>query len=184
MTQKASVAVKTENPMHAIMLEKITLNTGAGGDVQKLEKYKKILERITGGQKIMTVITQKRTTFGVPRRKPISAIVTLRGEKTKGLLEKLLQAVENSLKVSQFDSEGNFSFGVVEYINIPGIKYDPDIGILGFDVCVTLKRPGFRVKRRKIRPVKIGKHHRITRQEAMEWVSKNFNVKIIEKEVI
>ena len=29
------------------------------------------------------------------------------------------------------DNEGNLSFGIKEYIDIPEIKYDPNIGILG-----------------------------------------------------
>ena len=174
-------ALKSENPMRSIRLEKVTLNAGTGGDMQKLEKYKAILEKVTG-RKSMTVITSKRTTFGVPKKKPISAMVTVRGRSARELLERLLHAVENKLKVSQFDSQGNFSFGVAEYINIPGIKYDADIGILGFDVAVTLERPGFRVKRRRLRRRSIGKDHMITREEAMEWARKNFNAKVIEKE--
>ena len=40
-------------------------------------------------------------------------------------------------------------FGIPEYINIPGIEYDPDIGIIGLEACVTLERPGFRIKKKK-----------------------------------
>ena len=130
----------------------------------------------------MVTRTHKRTTFGPAKGRPIGAKVTLRGEKAMQLLEKLLQAVDNRLKPSQFDRNGNFSFGVKEYIHIPGMKYDPDIGIIGFDVAITLTRPGFRVSRKRMRPGKIGKSHRITPEDAQKWVHDNFKVKITEEE--
>jgi len=169
------------NPMKKVRIEKITLNMGAGESGPKLEKSKTILEKITGVKVVITK-THKRTTFGVAKKRPIGVKATLRGEKTKGLLKILLQAVENRLKPSQFDSSGNFSFGIHEYIHIPGVKYDPDVGILGMDVCVTLERPGFRVKRKMIKPGMIGKTHRITPAEAIEWIKKEFGIEVKEEE--
>ena len=128
--------------MKEIRIEKITLNIGAGEAGPKLDKSKTILEKISGENVVITV-TKKRTTFGGAKKKPIGAKVTIRGEKARELLKRLLQAVENRLKPSQFDSSGNFSFGIHEYIHIPGVKYDPDVGIVGMDVCVSLGRPGF-----------------------------------------
>jgi len=51
------------------------------------------------------------------------------------------------------------------------VSYDPDMGIFGMDVCVSLKRRGYRVARRKIARSKIGKKHRITREETVEWLN-------------
>jgi large subunit ribosomal protein L5 len=45
---------------------------------------------------------------------------------------------------------------------------------------VSLKRPGFRIKYRKVQKRKIPRKHRISKEEAMEWVKKNFGVEIIE----
>jgi len=165
------------NPMREIRLEKVTVNMGAGADAAKLEKSKKIIYTLTK-KKIVITSTHKRSTFGVAKNKPIGAKTTLRGADALDFLKKVLQGVENKLKVSQFDTNGNFSFGIHEYINIPGVKYDPDVGILGMDVAVTLERPGFRVKKRKIRPGRIGHSHLITKEEAMEWARKNLNVTI------
>jgi large subunit ribosomal protein L5 len=165
------------NPMKEVRLEKVTVNMGTGGDAAKLEKCKKIMHTLTG-KKIVITSTHKRSTFGVPKNKPIGAKTTLRGEEAKEFLKKVLHALENRLKESQFDSDGNFSFGIHEYINIPGIRYDPDVGILGMDVAVTLERPGYRVKKRRLRPGKIGRSHLITKEEAMEWARKNLNVTI------
>ena len=50
---------------------------------------------------------------------------------------------------------GNLSFGIHEYIEMPGAKYDPDIGMFGLDVSVNLERPGYRISRRKKHPAKI-----------------------------
>jgi len=72
--------------------------------------------------------------------------------------------------------------GVAEYISIPGIKYDPEIGIVGMDVCVTLERPGFRIKKRRIKPRKVGKKHRISKEEAMAWAGRALNIKVTEEE--
>lgn len=167
--------------MRRIRLEKITINVGAGEPGPKLEKSKKILEKISG-KKVLVTRTHRRTTFGVPAKKPIGAKVTLRGNAARDVLKNMLQAVDNRLKPSQFDVNGNFSFGIDEYINIPGVKYDPDIGILGMDVCVTLERPGFRIKKRRIKPKKVGKGHRILKEEAAEWAKKEFGVRVTEEE--
>ncbi len=170
-----------ENPMREVLLEKVTLNIGAGESGPKLEKSKSILEKISG-KKAVTTNTRKRSTFGVAKGKAIGAKITIRGKEAEEILGRLLQARDNKLKPSFFDSSGSFSFGIAEYINIPGIKYDPDIGILGMDVCVTLTRRGYRVKKRKLRPSKVGKSHRISPEEAMEFMKEKFGVELVEKE--
>ena len=170
------------NPMREIRLAKVTVNMGAGADAAKLEKCKKIMHTLTR-KKIVITSTHKRSTFGVPKGKPIGAKTTLRGEEAMEFLKKVLQGIESKLKESQFDRNGNFSFGIHEYINIPGIKYDPDVGILGMDVAVTLERPGFRVRKRKLRPGKIGSSHLIKKEDAIEWARKNLNVEVVKEGV-
>ncbi len=165
------------NPMREIRLEKVTINAGAGEAGPKLEKSKAMLEKITG-KKVVITRTHKRSTFGVAKDRPIGVKVTLRGNDAMETLKRLLGAIDNKLKTSQFDANGNFSFGIAEYIHVPGMKYDPDIGILGFDVCVTLERPGYRVKKRRYRKGKIGKSHRIKPEESIEWAKKELGVKV------
>lgn len=171
----------TENPMKAIRLEKLTLNLGVGEAGPGIEKAKALLEKMS--QKTVVVThTHKRTTFGGAKGRPIGVKVTMRGDAAMELLKRLLDAADNRLRPSQFDRNGNFSFGIAEYINIPGLKYDPDIGILGMDVCVTLMRPGFRVSRKRIRPRRVGKPHRITPEESQAWVKRHFKSEITEEE--
>jgi large subunit ribosomal protein L5 len=169
------------NPMREIRLEKVTLNIGTGEAGSKLETAKRLIEKLSG-KKIVVTSTHKRSTFGVAKNRPIGVKVTLRGEKARTFLVNALKANENMLSPNQFDKHGNFSLGVKEYIDLPGVKYDPEIGILGMDVCATLTRAGYRVSRKKIRPSKIGKAHRITPDEAREWVQKEFGIKIASKE--
>ena len=169
------------NQMKEIGLEKVTVNIGAGTSQPDLEKGQMMIKSITGTNVVITR-TKKRSTFGVPKHRAIGAKATLRGEKAMEFLKKVLNAVDNRISPKQFDSQGNFSFGIKEYIHIPGVKYDPDIGILGMDVAVTLYRPGYRVARRKLRPAKIGKNHRIKPEESMKWAEEKLGVKIAEKE--
>ncbi|MBI2676287.1 MAG: 50S ribosomal protein L5 [Candidatus Aenigmarchaeota archaeon] len=166
--------------MREIRVGKLTLNIGMGSAPEKLDKARIVLERLTG-KKIVLTKTKSRTTFGTPKGKPIGAKVTLRGKEATELLKRFLESKENRLLKTNFDSTGNFSFGIEEYIHVPGVKYDPEIGILGMDVSVTLERPGYRVKRRKIAS-KIGKRHLITKEDAMDFVSRTFGVAIEKKE--
>jgi large subunit ribosomal protein L5 len=48
--------------------------------------------------------------------------------------------------------------------------------MFGFDVAVTLQRAGVRVKRRRIRQAKIPTKQKINKEEAIEWLNKNFGV--------
>jgi len=48
------------------------------------------------------------------------------------------------------------------------------------DVIGTLERPGYRIKRRRIRPARIGKSHRITKEQAMKFVAERFGVQVRE----
>ncbi|RAP54531.1 MAG: 50S ribosomal protein L5, partial [Methanosphaera sp. rholeuAM130] len=94
------------------------------------------------------------------------------------IISMVLNGLENRIKASQFDKEGNVSFGIREHIDIPGVRYDPDIGIFGMDVSVTFEKPGHRIKDRRLRPKKIPKHQRVTPEEAMELMKEKFQVTI------
>jgi len=165
--------------MREIRIEKITLNIGCGDDKNKIEKATKLLEMLTERKPVITK-SKRRSTFGVPKGKPIGVMVTLRNKEAENFLKKAFYAVENKLKKSQFDNEGNFSFGVKEYIDMQGVKYSHQVGMMGLDVAVTLKRPGFRIKKRKIQKRKIPRSHRINKEEAITWLKNKFGVETIE----
>ncbi|MBI4174952.1 MAG: 50S ribosomal protein L5 [Candidatus Aenigmarchaeota archaeon] len=162
--------------MRDIRIEKITLNIGCGTKTP-VETARTVLKNVSGGKVVVTK-TKKRSTFNVPKNKAIGCKITLR-RNTKSFLKRLLEAKENRLKKSSFDSTGNFSFGVREYIDVPNMEYDPKIGVLGFDVCVTLERPGYRVKRKRLAR-KLGKDHVIKKEDAIQFAIDNFGIEIEE----
>ena len=165
------------NPMRNIQIEKITLNIGCGESGEKLDKAKKLLEFLTN-KKIVITTTHDRTSFGMAKGKPIGCKITLRGKDAEEFLKKALSTVDFKLSKNIFDKQGSFSFGIKEHIDIPGVRYDPEIGIFGMDVCVTLERPGFRVKRKKF-PSKISRKHLIHPEETMDWIVKNYKVELL-----
>ena len=161
--------------MKKIRIEKVVLIIGCGTNYP-IENAKKILEEVSG-KKAIVVKTKRRSTFGVTKGKEIGCKVTIR-KNTKEFLKRILEAKEK-LEESNFDDTGNLSFGIKEYIDVPGMEYDPSIAITGFDVSVTLERPGYSIKRRKIAG-KIGKGHLIKKEEAIEFIRKEFGVKVRE----
>ena len=167
--------------MKEIRIEKITLNIGAGKDQGKLEKGIKLLKKITSRDPLKTRTQKRIATWGLRPGLPIGCKVTLRKVQAKEILGRLLDAKSNILEEKQFDENGNVAFGIHEYIDIKGAEYDPDIGIIGLEVCVTLERPGFRIKKRKLRSSSIPVKHRISKQEGIEFMKKNFGVKLGEE---
>lgn len=164
------------NQMKEIRIEKITLNVGAGKDQNKLEKGMKLLKMITGVEPVKTSTKKRIPGWGLRPGLPIGCKLTIRKKVAEELLKRLLEAKENKLKSSQIDNNGNIAFGIHEYIDVIGVKYDPDIGIMGFEVCISLERPGYRVKKRRLKQ-KIGHSHLITKQDAIDFMKNIFNVK-------
>ena len=93
------------------------------------------------------------------------------------LLKKLLEGINNTLSSKQVQ-DGMVSFGIKEYIQIPGLSFNRDLGILGFDVTATFARPGYRVERRKIKKGKVARRHKVNQQEVIEWLRREFGCKI------
>jgi len=166
------------NTMRKIRIDKITLNIGAGKNTELLEKGVKLLTELTGIPPVKTITNKRIPTWGLRPGLPIGCKLTLRGDKGRELLVRLLKAKENKLTQSQFDDNGNISFGIHEYIDVPGAKYNPEIGIIGFQVCVTLQRPGFRVKRRRLRSARLCKTHNIMKEDSMNFMAEEFGVKV------
>ena len=104
--------------------------------------------------------------------------MTIRGNDGRELLKRLLEAKGNKINGRSFDKMGNLSFGILEHIDIPGIKYDPKIGILGLNVTVRLVRPGFSIATRSKHKASVGKHHRITPEEAKAYLTKEFGANV------
>ncbi len=107
-------------------------------------------------------------------------MVTLRGEEAITMLKRLFIAIDNNIKRKQI-SENSFSFGVKEYIEIPGTEYQRDIGIMGFDTSVTFTRAGKRVARKKIKTGRIPSKQNIPKEEIIQFLKDKFNLEVTGK---
>lgn len=165
--------------MREIEIEKVTANIGVGEGGEKLERCLALLSKLTGKQAVKTLAKVRNPTFKIKKGDPIGAKITLRKKEAEEFLRKALEAVDRKISSNCFDEHGNFSFGVKEYIDFPGAKYDPKLGIVGFDVCVTLKRKGWRVKERRRGRSRVGGKHRITKEEGMNFAKEKLGVEIV-----
>ena len=163
-----------DNVMRKIMIEKVLLSSGATGD--SLAKAKKLLEFISGSKAQVLQSMKRIPEFDVRPGLEVGTRVTLRGERALELLKKLLGAIDNEISKKQV-SENHFSFGLKEYIEIPGVEYQRDIGIRGFNVTVVFARAGLRVKRKKIKSGDIPKRQFVSKEEIMNYMKEVFKTK-------
>lgn len=159
-----------ENINRKIKIEKVVLSIG--GTAENLEKGVKLLKIITGKNPAKMKSNKRIPTLGVRPKLEIGTVVTLRKD-LDATLKRMLEAIENRLRKKQI-SENNFSFGIKEYIEIPGLDYQREIGIMGLDVTVVFKRAGRRVSLRKIKKGKIPARQRISPEEIIKFMEENF----------
>ena len=158
-----------------IKIEKVTLHCSSA-EPAKLEKYMKLLKLVSGMQPVKTVARKRIPAFKIRPGLHIGYKVTVRGNKALELLNRLFAGVV-SLSRKQF-SDGYLSFGIKEYIEIPSIPYQRDIGIIGFDVVVNLIRAGRRVANRKLKKASVGRNQKISKEETIEFMKNKFNLNI------
>jgi len=165
--------------MREIRVEKVVVNVGVGEAGEKLVKAQKVLELVTKQKSVQTLSHQAVRDWGVRRNMPIGTRVTLRGTPAESFLKSALEIRNNRLPAYSFDPRGNFSFGIQDYTDFPGMKYDPEIGVFGMDVSVSLQRPGFRVARRATHARPIPRRHRVSRDEGMQFMKDHFKVEVV-----
>lgn len=170
---------QTESSMKRISLEKIVLNMGVGRSGDAIEIAKKALEQISGRKPSAREAKNSQRDWGVRKGEPIGVAVTVRSDEAKALLKRLLDAKGNQVRGKAFDDFGNYSFGIREHIDIPGVKYDPQIGILGLGISVTLTRPGYGIRKRSKHKARVGRSHIIKDQEAKDYLVKEFGVTVV-----
>ena len=165
------------NKMREIKLDRVVLNIGGVAD--KLDKGVILLEAISGKKPIRVKATKRIPTWNVRPGLEVGAKVTLRGEDALSLIKKLLPAIDNVLKEKQIQ-DNCFSFGIHEYIEIPGVEYIREVGIMGFEVTAVFSRAGKSVERKKI---KRGKSRRltVTRKEIEDYLIAKFKTEILRK---
>ncbi len=168
-----------QNPMKRLRIAKVVVNMAVGASGEKLAKAAQVLEQLTGQKPSFRKAKKTIKEFGIKKGESIACVVTLTKNRAVEFLRRALAAVDFKINRSSFDEFGNFSFGIKEHISLPGVKYDPMLGIFGFDVCVTIERPGYRVVRRRRKRTRIGKSHRVTREESMKFVEEVLGLKIV-----
>jgi large subunit ribosomal protein L5 len=160
--------------MRQISIGKVVVNIGVGKSGEAVERARKVLEQITSQKPSQRNAKKSIRDFGIHEGEPIGLVVTIRGEQTMDLVSRLLTAREKKLAASCFDNRGSVSFGLKEHIEIPGIRYDPEIGIWGMNVSVLLERPGHSTSRRLHKPASIGKKHVVSQEESMDFFRTKF----------
>ena len=159
-----------ENPTRKVRIEKVVLNIG--GTAEQLEKGVKLLKLLTERNPSKMKSHKRIPAFGVRPNLEVGTIVTIRKD-LNAVLKRMLTAVDNKLRKKQI-SENNFSFGIKEYIEIPGLDYQREIGIMGLDVTVVFKRAGRRVSLRKVKKGKVPVRQRISPEEIIKFMEENF----------
>lgn len=168
------------NVMREPRIDKVVVHIGVGESGQRLVNAETILSEITKQTPVRSLAKKTLPNFGIKKREPIGIKLTLRGRQAEEFLKIALNAAGNTLREAQFDEAGNFSFGIEEHTDFPGMKYDPEIGIFGMDVNVALKRAGYRIARRRIAGRRIPSSQKLQKDDAVGYVQSRFNVEIVE----
>ena len=168
----------TESPMKKISLEKVVLNMGVGKSGDAIDIARRALEQISGKKPSTRSAKETQREWGVRKGEPIGVAVTIRGNDAIALLKRLLESKGNTVNGKAFDNFGNYSFGINEHIDIPNVKYDPQIGILGLGISITLTRPGYSIRKRSKHKASVGKSHIITNQESKDYLVKEYGVTV------
>jgi large subunit ribosomal protein L5 len=178
--KKSSTKKKEEKKSIKPHIAKVTINIGVGEAGEKLKKAESVLEGVTKQKPIQTLSKTTNKDWGLRKSMPIGCKVTLRKKAAETFLINALKIRENKISEYSFDNQGNFSFGVPDHTLFEGQKYDPNIGIFGMDICVTVEKPGYRTKHREIDQRKIPQRHQLTKEATIQFITEAFNVEVVE----
>jgi large subunit ribosomal protein L5 len=166
------------NPMRELYVDKVVVHMGVGEGGDKLSKAVDLMRQITGNSPVRSNAKKTNPTFGIRKGSPISCQVTLRGKKAGDFLETALKIIEQRVSSGQIDRQGNFSFGIEEHTDFPGMSYDPQIGIYGMDINVVLARRGIRITRRHIEQRRLPVKQKVTPEDSLAFLKSRFNVEV------
>jgi large subunit ribosomal protein L5 len=165
--------------MRKVRINKLVINIGTSSDEQLRANAKRLIEMLTGRKPVDEVARHRIPPFKITKGQKIGAYVTVRGNDAIGLAKRLLDAVDDTVKRSSI-TNNSVSFGVKEYIDISGAKYDPKIGMLGMNVNLSFSRSGLRVAQRKRAAAEVPKSHRVIPvDEIAEYMEKDLGVKVV-----
>jgi large subunit ribosomal protein L5 len=166
------------NPMRELYVDKVVVHMGVGEGGDKLSKAIDLMRQITGNTPVRSNAKKTNPTFGIRKGAPISCKVTLRGKKAGDFLETALKIIDQRVSPGQFDRQGNFSFGIEEHTDFPGMSYDPQIGIYGMDINVVLARRGIRITRRHIEKRRLPAKQQVRPEDSMTFLKSRYSVEV------
>ena len=176
----APADVRAGNVHRSVRVIKIVVNTGVGESGEARTKASKVLEMVTRQKPVATRSHSTNRDFGIRKGQEIGAKVTLRGAAAVDFLKRAFEARDRQLDVDSIDRNGNFSFGIADYTDFTGMKYDPQIGIHGMDVSVEIGRAGYRIRQRRVQSRPIPRALRSSRDETRAYLAASFGVTILE----
>jgi large subunit ribosomal protein L5 len=180
---KVKPKLKKDNTMRNVFIAKVVVNMSLGVGGETLDKARTVLEKLTGQKPTNVLAKSANRDFGLRKGEPMGCKVTLQRKRATDFVKRALDAKDYQIPVSSVDHAGNVSFGISEHIQIPGVRYDPDLGIFGMDICICTERAGFRINRRRRGRHRIPRRHQINREEAIEILSKELGVKFTKPEL-
>lgn len=165
--------------MRRLLVSKVTVNIGVGQGGERLEKAEKVLQVLTSRKPQRTLSKTSNRDWALRVGAPIGVRVTLRGPAAVEFAKRALWARNSRVPEWSFDREGNLNFGIPDHTAFEGQKYNPDIGVFGMDVAVTVERPGFRIKHRRRRARPVPHAHRVQREESMAYLKGLLGLEIV-----
>ncbi len=173
------ITAKPRNPMQELYVDKVVVHMGVGESGDKLTKAVEIMKTITGHTPVKSIAKKTQPAFGIRKGAPIGCRVTLRGRLAGEFLETSLAIIDRRISRLQLDRHGNFSFGIEEHTDFPGMSYDPQIGIYGMDVNVVLARRGIRISRRHEEQRKLPGKQQVNKEDVVRFLGERYKVEVV-----
>ncbi|MFW9856821.1 MAG: 50S ribosomal protein L5 [Candidatus Thorarchaeota archaeon] len=177
-TEQSFLELWKTKPMRKPRIQKVSVNFAVGRSGPDLEKARTLCQQITNQVPAEGRAKESVRGFGIRKHEPIGVFTTLRGELAQAFLKKAFYAVEEKVTAGNFDRYGNLSFGIDEHLKLPDIKYDPQIGVHGFNTTIVMGRPGYRNKLRRIKSKKISTRHKLTKEESVAFFKHEYNLEV------
>lgn len=166
--------------MSELSIDKVVLNIGVGQAGDRLSRASRVLEMLTSHKPAVTSSKSTIRDFNIRKGLNIGVKVTLRKKEAEDFLTRAFYAKDYKIPSYSFDRQGNAYFGISDYTDFKGMKYDPDIGIFGMDVAIVFKRRGgYRVKNRKVASRSVPQSIRVSKEESIGYLKEHFNVKTV-----
>jgi len=168
------------NPHRRLRVIKVVINTGVGESGEPRTKAEKVLTMLTHQKPVATRARSTNRDFGTRAGQEIGAKVTLRGPAAAEFLDRAFEARDRQLDPLSIDRTGSFSFGIADYTDFTGMKYDPEIGIVGLDVCVEMGRAGWRVRDCRLGNRPIPRSVKSSRDETRAFLAERYRLTFLE----